>query len=264
MNSSWQSVMINNKRGYRLSALLRESAPHENSKAASCEENSLVIVCHGFTGSKEGGGKAIAMGEELAARGYSTLLFDFAGCGESEGNWHDLTLSGQVEDLSVMVQWGRNKGYDHIILNGRSFGGSTAISYAAEDGSIAGVCTWAAVARLEKLFFRYLQDRPEGPGDDLVDMTGTEGTLKIKRAFFEDLARHNLLSSAAAISPQRLLIVHGTADESVPAEDARLLFSAANEPKELKLIPGADHRFSEHTIDAWKAFFSWLEENGQP
>jgi len=217
-----------------------------------------VVVCHGFTGSKEGGGQAIAMGEELSARGFGTLLFDFAGCGESEGNWEDLTLTGQIEDLAAVVEWCRYEGFNRIILTGRSFGGSTVLGYAARDKAIAAVCTWAAVARPDHLFLRFAEGRLDGPADELIMIEGEEGKLELKRGFFLDLAKHNLLECAAAISPRSLLVIHGSADESVPCGDADLIYDAASEPKKLVIIEGADHRFSNHIDQVWSIFFNWL------
>jgi fermentation-respiration switch protein FrsA (DUF1100 family) len=38
-----------------------------------------------------------------------------------------------------------------------------------------------------------------------------------------------------------LLVIHGGADTLVPPEHGRRLFEAANEPKRLLIVPGADH-----------------------
>ena len=40
-----------------------------------------------------------------------------------------------------------------------------------------------------------------------------------------------------------VFITHGESDETVPIEQARTLFAAANQPKKLMIIPGADHNF---------------------
>ncbi len=246
-NSFWQNISIKNNNGLQLSALLRDSG-----------SSNIIIVCHGFTGSKEGGGRALEMGDVLADRHFSTLLFDFAGCGKSEGSWHDISLTRQTEDLQSAVGWCREQGYAEIILTGRSFGGSTAINYAANDRSIKGICTWAAVARLTELFNKFAGGKITGTADDLVPISGEDGTVYLKKGFFYDLNKHDLLSSAGSISPRKLLIIHGSADQSVPVEDARLLYQAAAEPKQLEVIAGADHRFSNHIEAVWKAFFDWL------
>jgi len=258
--ANWARFKINSSRDQRLAAMLLKSKPKPDSSQHKSGANSLVIVCHGFTGSKEGRGQAVAMGEQLALLGYSILLFDFAGSGESDGEDHDRTLSGQVEDLAAVVEWARQEGFGPIILSGRSFGGSTVLSYAARDQQIDAVCTWAAVARLERLFLPLIGGNAAGPAEELVTIKSEEGQLALTRRFFQDLSKHDLASCAAAISPRSLLIVHGSADQSVPVEDAEILYQAAGEPKKLVIIEGADHRFSGHTDQVWQAFFSWLEE----
>ncbi len=218
----------------------------------------LVIVSHGFTGSKEGGGRAIEMGEALADIGFSTILFDFAGCGESDGNFTDITLSSHTNDLEAVVKWSRQNGYINIILTGRSFGGSTIVNYASRDNSIKAICTWAAVARLDDLFNKFAGQEITGPPDQLSTIHGDEGTVYLKNNFFYDLKQHNLLQASAKLDLQGLLIIHGSADESVPVKDAHLLYEAAPEPKQLAVIEGADHRFSNHIDQVWDRFFTWL------
>ncbi len=255
---NWLRFKITNCRGQQLAALLLRSELERKQGISKTGNRSLVIVCHGFTGSKEGRGQALAMGEQLTLLGYSTLLFDFAGSGESDGENRDRTLSGQVEDLAAIVMWARQEGFGPIILSGRSFGGSTVLSYAAQDRQIDAVCTWAAVARLERLFLPLIGGDAAGSADELITLKNEEGQLALKRRFFQDLSKHDLTSCAAAISPRSLLIVHGSADQSVPAEDAEILYRAAREPKKLTIIEGADHRFSNHTDQVWQTFFSWL------
>ena len=198
------------------------------------------------------------MGEALADIGVSTLLFDFAGCGESEGRWDNISLSSQTDDLKYVIRWCRSKGYQKIFLNGRSFGGSTVLSYAARDPRITAVSTWAAVARPAELFEKFLTDELSGTADDLVTIKGEE-TLHLKKNFFYDLRNHDLLQCAAALAPRSYLVIHGSADRSVPVKEAFLLYKAAEEPKKLEIVEGADHRFSGHMAQVWEVFFQWLK-----
>lgn len=219
----------------------------------------LVVVCHGFTGSKEGGGGAIAMAEELARRGFATLLFDFTGSGESEGVWEEITLSRQIDDLGAAVDWARAKGYRQILLNGRSFGGTTALAYAASDRHIAAVCTWAAVARPLPFFIGHCREKPclEGPAATRITLVNDSGSVCLQRRFFQDLKQYRLSECAARIAPRPLLLIHGTADKDVPVTGAQLLFDSAGEPKKLVLVQDGDHRFSKHRLQVWDHFFSW-------
>ncbi len=256
----WTGYKIRNSRNQQLDALLRKSSDADQQNNNENKTNAIVIVCHGFTGSKEGGGNALLMGDNLSGIGFSTLLFDFSGCGSSEGDWKELTLSNQIEDLGTIVKWCRNAGYNKIILNGRSFGGSTIIGYASKDKDITALCTWAAVSRPKQLFTKALIGSLKGPDDEQVVIKGEGESLKINRSFFSDLDRHDLIRDAAAISPRHFLIIHGSKDESVPCKDAELLYQAASGSKEITYIKGANHRFSAHTHQVWKVFFNWLQK----
>jgi putative redox protein len=251
MTGSWQKVNFVNSRGLNLAGLLYV-APGNTGR--------IIINCHGFTGSKEGGGRALELGTELSRRGWSTLLFDFSGNGESEGNFADLTLSGQIDDLTCAVDWVVKRGYNQIVTVGRSFGGSTVICQAARDHRIAGVCTWAAPARLMDLFTSFTDESLDSP-EEMVTMAGENGVIYLKKAFFRDLQLYDVPREAAPLSPRPLLIIHGTGDGVVPPGDARLIFEAAGEPKKLVWIEGGDHQFTGHYLQVWENLFAWLNKH---
>jgi putative redox protein len=198
------------------------------------------------------------MGQALAELGFSCLLFDFAGCGESDGQWEEISLTRHIGDLSDVVRWCREAGFGEIILNGRSFGGAVSLCYAVLDQCVAGVCTWAAPANPVDLFRRLAGGAVAGPGNQIVELTGDEGVVRLRKSFFYDLERHDVLGSVARISPRPLLVIHGTDDEVVDPGDARLLVESAGAPKQLCLVKGADHRFSMHLDEVWDSFFKWL------
>jgi len=57
-----------------------------------------------------------------------------------------------------------------------------------------------------------------------------------------------------------VLVVQGESDDVVPPAHGRLLFDRAREPRELCLLPGADHRLSDplHRLEAVKRSRDWL------
>ena len=55
--------------------------------------------------------------------------------------------------------------------------------------------------------------------------------------------------AAAKIAPIPLLIVHGDQDSFFPVEHATQLYEAANEPKELWIVPGFGHAESAAAAD---------------
>ncbi len=252
MNDPYQKLNIRNR--YNLSALWFEKFS-DNIK----NNNRLIIFCHGFTGTKEGGGKAIQMSEYLLSEGYDSLLFDFRGCGESEGCWDDLTLTSQIEDLSNVVDWGIKQGYSEFLISGRSFGGTTAICYAPSNKRVVAVSTWAAVARPVKLFSSYLVTKGIKNINGYIDFCSNEGQVRIKKQFLEDLKKHDIGDYASRIREKSFLVIHGSEDKDVPPEEAMLIWQAVQGPKQIEIIEGADHRFTEHRYKLWSTFRVWLQ-----
>ncbi|HUW65287.1 MAG TPA: alpha/beta hydrolase [Spirochaetia bacterium] len=243
----WQAVSFPNGRGQKLAGIFGQPAN---------PAKRVVVMCHGFTGDKLGGG-AQELAGELARLGWATCAFDFAGCGESEGDFADLTLSGQVGDLTAAVDWCFGQGFNRLVTLGRSFGGSTVVCQAAGDRRVGGVATFAAVAGLTDLFTGFAGGAVETAGDPEEPVYLPEATLK--RKFFADLRGWDVLDCAARLSPRPFLVLHGTADDVVPPRDAELLYQAAGEPKRMLLVQGADHQFAGGLAEAWQAFLTWLD-----
>ncbi len=247
-NEVYTRIWFENPDGLTLSGLFLE---------AKQEPQAALIVCHGFTGSKEGGGRTLEMGRFLSAKAdISVLVFDFAGNGESQGQFESLTLSGQIKDLTAAVTWCRERFPVSVLAMGRSFGGSTVLCQAAEDHRVRSVCTWAAPANPYELFAGLAKSRSSDL--ELITLQSPEGSVRIKKSFLEDLKKHDLLGSAGRISPRRRMVVHGDRDQSVSPGEAEKIYAAAREPKSICFIPEADHRFQVNTGAAWKATLGWV------
>lgn len=221
----------------------------------------VVVICHGFLGTRHGGGRAVALAEKLASAGYGVLRFDFAGSGESEGDFASATLTKNTSDLRAALDFLTGLGYQKFIALGRSFGGNAVLAGAARDERIIGVCLWSTPLDMvpvlraivgEELYQAMLR------GETVTFEDGYRRYTK-KPDFLRDLANYKMEELVAAVSPRPLLIVHGDADELVPVENARLLFQAAGEPKELSIIPGGNHHLSEHQPQAAEATVRWLK-----
>lgn len=246
----WKKLRYPNKKGLKLAGLLY-SGP---------ASGTVVIVCHGFTGSKEGGGRAVAMAEELGRIGYAALLFDFSGCGESEGDFTAISLTGHISDLHSTVDFCFETGFNRVVTAGRSFGGAAVLCQGGSDRRVAGVCAWAAPADLTGVFSSFRERAAKFEGD-LVPLSGEAGTVYINKSFFSDLERHDVTGQAALIAPRPLLVIHGSNDAVVPLENAHAIYKAAGEPKEIQIIPGADHQFTGRHQEVWEVLFRWLKEN---
>jgi uncharacterized protein len=63
------------------------------------------------------------------------------------------------------------------------------------------------------------------------------------------------------LAPRPLLLIHGTADAILSHESSQALYERARDPRTLKLMPGADHRFGAHGDELLETVRAWLLEN---
>lgn len=92
----------------------------------------VVAFSHGLhSGRRSPRGTAIAEG--LREIGFSTLLFDYTGHGESEGSEDEATPMQMAEDLKYFLDALESEGFSKIGLNGSSYGGAAALMRTAED-----------------------------------------------------------------------------------------------------------------------------------
>ena len=71
---------------------------------------SLVILCHGFTGTKvESGRLFVQTARALQKTDINALRFDFMGSGDSSGDFNDMSPNSQVRDALEVLAWGRRR-----------------------------------------------------------------------------------------------------------------------------------------------------------
>ena len=68
------------------------------------------------------------------------------------------------------------------------------------------------------------------------------------------------LDVVASISPRPLLVIHGSDDEWVRADQGRLLYGRAKEPRRYAEIEGANHAFAWHRAALIEEIIGWLAE----
>ena len=99
-------------------------------KSARGEELPLVVLCHGFTGNRQGDGHFAPLAEDLAANGIATVRLDVAGCGDSTEPYANYTLANMAADVdSVIGYMQATYGTGKTALVGHSMGGRLASLY---------------------------------------------------------------------------------------------------------------------------------------
>ena len=187
-----------------------------------------IITSHGLFSSKDSD-KFLEFGRVFSQNEYAVLRFDFRGCGESEGTIEDTTVSGRKEDLMAALAFVKKRlpSDAHTIgLLGSSMGGYISLLVAPFHSSIKAVVAWATPFSFDGL-------------REIIDRTGQP---PLKETFYQDANHHHVTSFVTRIN--NLLLIHGDRDETVPHDHAKKLYQLAHEPKQLTIVPGADHTFS--------------------
>ena len=114
-----------------------------------------VALFHGFTGSRtEARFLFVSFSRLLARHGIASARFDFMGSGESDGEFQDMTLSGEIADAGAILDWlGRVHGVDRrrLTLLGLSAGGTVAGCLAGDRGTeVRGLVLWAPAGEISE------------------------------------------------------------------------------------------------------------------
>jgi pimeloyl-ACP methyl ester carboxylesterase len=233
-----------------------DGGPLRGDVRRSRDARAAVVICHGFKGFKDWGWFPLVT-DRLARAGFAAVSFNFSGSGVGEDGstfseperFGHATYTNHVQDLDVVLHALREGRLGlrpaSLGLVGHSMGGGVAVLRAAADPAVDALVTWAATARFGRL---WRSDQvPEWRRSGKIDVTNqrTGQILPLYTDMLDDW-EHNraTLDVTAAAGRVRApwLIVHGAADESVPASDAQDLVARAPTARTL-VVEGAGHTF---------------------
>ena len=154
--------------------------------------------------------------------GFSVLLVDYRGYGQSKGNFPSEARVYQDAQTAWNYLVNQRQIPPHqIFIYGHSLGGAIGINLAVHQPKAAGVI-------VESTFTSMRQMADQTP---------------IYRFFPIDLIINQHFDSLSKIPLLQipLLLIHGEQDRSVPATMSQKLFNVATVPKRLLIVPNADH-----------------------
>lgn len=205
-----------------------------------------MIFCHGFMGNKLGHDfMFVKISRILESIGIISIRFDFAGSGESDGDFLNLTISGEIEDCSAILNYVNSIDYvdkGNINILGFSMGGAVAAVIACNYSNlIKNTILISPAFNMYDIFISKVK------GSRLEKFLHTGyiefETNQIYRSAVEDAFNYNFFDYLKEISG-RVLIVHGTEDESVPPLYSEQIKKMLAEKAFLKFVSGADHCYS--------------------
>lgn len=216
------------------------------------EKVPAVLFCSGFAGTKSGKFRVFTtLAKELAKQGIAALRFDYRGAGDSEGDFCDMTLEGNISDTLLCLDFlSRDPQIDtsRIGLFGRSLGGVIAILAASRFQSIKSLSLWAPVFKSDpwKLLwntFKAINPRDPSKLEIMRHLPADAPNL----TFLEEFFKIDIESELKSLQKIPLFHIHGVLDQVVKIEQAREYERVRNGLPNTRFLqlPNTDHDFSD-------------------
>lgn len=231
----------------------------------------LVFVMHGLGGFKEQAHIA-SWAEVFREKGFTVVRYDSTNAtGESEGEFEKATLTNYYNDLEDVIAWagGQNWYQEPFVLIGHSLGGFSVARYAQKyPEKVKAVAPIAPVVNFALSMENAKKNDPnlaswQATGWKEWHSTAKPGLIKrLPWSHMEDRKNHDLLKEANKMT-MPVFVAVGERDTSTPAEHVKIFFDAIpGDKKELYLIPGAPHSYSEaeHLSDLKSHLSAWIDK----
>ncbi len=219
-----------------------------------------IIILHGFGGNKMGPHfMFVKFSKVLADLGFASVRFDFAGSGESDGEFINMTLSGELEDAENILEYVKSLDFvdvERIGVVGFSMGGAVASMLAGIHGKdIKSLCLWSPAGNMSEIVINDFIG--QGYSEFLNNGYHEYDGLLIGKKFVEDIKKTDIYSIASEYRGD-ILLLHGSGDEVVSLNASEKYLETYGDKAKLTVIDGADHLFSrqswkreliEHSVD---------------
>lgn len=221
-----------------------------------------LVICHGVPAGPQapqspGDAGYEGLAQDFASLGIAAVIFNFRGCGDSDGNFD---LIGWTRDLEAVLDSVVNTPHidpTRVLVLGFSGGGAAAIKVASEVTTIYGLAAVGTPAD-----FSFLIKNPQPVVEDfrhrgIIRDPEFPGDAERWAAGFLEIEPRRWLPHFRG---KNLLIVHGDQDELIPVEQAHdLMKHAPAGVGKLAIIPGGVHklRLDPRCIDIVK---QWVQE----
>lgn len=220
----------------------------------------LVIICHGFGGNCEA--KLLTdIADNLQNHGIASIRFDFNGHGKSEGEFQNMTVLNEIQDLKNIIEWAQTKPWvKNISLLGHSQGGVVVSMTAGELGNkvikSAVLMAPAAVLRDDALRGNTMGAMydPWNMKEEFVRLPF--GGMKLGREYIKTALTLPIYETAFKYSGP-VLVIHGTYDRVVPYTYGER-YDMGYKNSKLYLIQGEDHGFSQTSTETSQYAAEWL------
>lgn len=220
---------------------------HDPVVSGDRDDMPVVVICHGFIGTRIGVDRLfVQAAERFASEGIGVVRFDYAGCGESSGEYGNNRFDDfvrQTRDVIRTVEQFPSFQRRPLVLLGHSLGGAVATVTAALDRRVERLVLWAPVAYPYEDIVRIATDGRGRSDGETIEYRG----YRLPPSFFASLVDIDPLQAARQF-PGDVLLIHGIADQDIPVLYVDVYEEAFGRRTDARLakhvIAKADHTFS--------------------
>lgn len=226
-----------------------------------------ILLCHGLGGHKTGRYRIyVDLAEALVQRGIAAFRFDFRGSGDSEGEFAEMTLSGEVRDALKALEFLQTDpriDNERIGVFGRSMGGAVAVITSGMIECVKSMALWAPMYSGDD--WRHMWEQIESgsatqeQSEEMRRINGQVAGL----GFYAEMFSMNIDQDLKKLTHIPLLLMHGESDEVIHhshSERYMELRKHADAPTKLITLPHVDHDFTppkdrKHAIEVTADWF---------
>ena len=215
------------------------------------DKNAVLVMAHGFRGSRDSGGRAAGVAYQCAAHA-SVVRFNFTGT---------QIISRQVAELRAVIEAVRRRQPGcEVYLLGRSLGGAASIITAEQDKNIAKLILWATPNNLRETFRYVMTDEYYERLDagETLHFNDERGECVLTPDFLTDFDNYDLSVILRGWRHIPVLLLHCEGDETVLVEQAKRNAKLLGVNGELQLYPEGDHSFTDYSEQAGALIAGWL------
>jgi uncharacterized protein len=231
-----QSLYITNRFGEKLETVVRK--PDGNGKFPA------IIFVAGFGADlHETFHSHDTIAKRLVDAGFLTVQFSFAGRGNSEGNYGEMTVLRQAQQIEGMIAWAKNNpdiDGKRIGIYAMSFGVPSTLGANLND--VKTLCLASGAYFPEKYMpERFRKTGVYNPSGISWRKASTTEIFRLGPKFWQDLNALNFIESVKRlITP--VIMIHGDQDFIIPVAFANEVFAViGSQKKKLKIFQGGDH-----------------------